>query len=491
MDYKNMKVKELREKVKERGCIGYSSLKKQELIDILKSEDCGHLKKKEPKTLKKSKPKIISPISISSKDDIEPKIISPISISSKDEKYKVFTKKELENKSFNELEKLGKKYGYNSLLDTREGMQKILYYRTDMSNLSPEEFINFTKKVKWAVISKNDCSLCIEIENILIDKKIRYISYTPANKEQLKKINKKYNTYDYPIVLNYGKIININHILSDKNLYELSSIDDINLYIRKKFTSKVGDKIFKGETHNMFNIMLYFSWVYENSCIILNKKFSKDHKLSITYVIDNDKFLFYENFYNDIKTCYNDDNYRFIIIVFTLLNVNIYSHATVLIYDKKSKEMEWFDPNVYDGKFLQGYKDLSLKLPNLFNKNVNKNMVKKFYQPFDFCPVGLQHIQENEREMDKNKDPGGFCTSWSFWFIELRLSNSNVSREKLLDYAMHYLVLDKKSLTKFIRSYSKFLDMIIEAFEKCKKYKNYNDNSLKKCVIEYLNEVSI
>ena len=456
-NYKNMNVKGLKEQVKERGCIGYSSLKKQELINVLKSEDCGNLSKniyKEQQPLKNV------------------------------EKYRVFTKKELEQKSFSQLQKLGDKYGYKNLPNTKKELIQKFYYKTIMNNFSLEEFLNFTKKVKWAIISKNDCSLCNEIENMLMDKKIRFIGYTVMNKREIEYLSKKYGDFNFPIILNYKKLTFLYNLLSQIEINNsLTSLPDIDLNIRKKNLSKITDKPFKGEGKYIYNIMRYFTWVYEKTnCAVIDK-----YNI-FGYNINDNVFIVYPNFYNEVRKCYKSNNYRFIIIFFGIFYSDLYnSHATVLIYDKNLKEMELFDPN---GVKLESYKELSLKIQKIFNKNIDENMVKKFYQPIDFCPVGLQYLQHNERKMIENKDPGGFCASWIFWYIELRLSNSDVSRQKILDYATYQMVMDdKKSLTEFIRDYSKFLSLIIEGF-KSHKYQT-KTIPLKDYVMSYVESKDI
>ena len=52
----------------------------------------------------------------------------------------------------------------------------------------------------------------------------------------------------------------------------------------------------------------------------------------------------------------------------------------------------------------------------------------------------------------------GFCSVWSCFWIDLRLSNPEIDRENLLDMAIKELKKIKKqkkiSLTQFIRNYS-------------------------------------
>ena len=400
--YEKMNVKDLKEKVKERGCVGYSSLKKQELINVLKSENCGHLEKK--KSLPKKAAKQPSP------------------------------KHDYEKMNVKDLKEKVKERGC-----------------VGYSSLKKQELID--------ILKSEDCG---------------HLKKKEPNKQPIKiqsPIKKKQSL----------QIQNPNPIQSKTS----ESLSDIDVNIRKKFTSKPKKKSFRGQVPNIYNITLYFTWLYgKNNCIILDYRDIPEEEL--TYNIDNGNLSYYLTFFNDIKKCYNDGKYRFIIIPFSIVGAG--GHHTVLIYDKKLKEMEWFDPNgitYFPYPYFSKYEKTDKVITKLFNENIDENMIQKFYNPLDFCPIGLQHLQHNEKEMVKDKDPEGFCTSWSFWFIELRLSNPNLSREKLLKYATSNLVNNKeKSLTKFIRGYSVFLDIIVEGF---KSYRKQNSNiSQKDYVMNYV-----
>jgi hypothetical protein len=67
----------------------------------------------------------------------------------------------------------------------------------------------------------------------------------------------------------------------------------------------------------------------------------------------------------------------------------------------------------------------------------------------------MQTIQEDEKE---KLEVVGFCSVWSCFWIDLRLSNPDIDREHLIDMAIKELKKLKKkeniSFTQFIRNYS-------------------------------------
>lgn len=100
-------------------------------------------------------------------------------------------------------------------------------------------------------------------------------------------------------------------------------------------------------------------------------------------------------------------------------------------------------------------------IEKLFKENLGNDFIKKYHKPLSYLSKhNFQTIQENEKEMNKD-DPVGFCSVWSAWYIDLRLSNPEMTRKAVVEKAMNELKKLKKeegiSFTKFIRNYSKLL----------------------------------
>ena len=142
-------------------------------------------------------------------------------------------------------------------------------------------------------------------------------------------------------------------------------------------------------------------------------------------------------------------------------------HANFLIYDKKRKELERFEPNgqmeTLDPECF-GWTGLDEELKRIFNKYVQKGMVKTALPPLSFCPEEFQVIQAQEGE-DLPSDIGGWCGVWTVWYAETRLLNPNKTREQVVALAMNELRNSPKSMTKFIRDYSALFANAVREFE--------------------------
>jgi hypothetical protein len=144
-----------------------------------------------------------------------------------------------------------------------------------------------------------------------------------------------------------------------------------------------------------------------------------------------------------------------------------------MIYDTRTKTMERFEP-YGDIKNFINYKnikclmvDIDREIKNLFISKFGDGYIKKYYKPLDYITKkGFQKIQELEIDEIKSTDPEGFCTSWCIWYTDLRLSNPNIKRKKLIDLAMQSLRKRPESFTKFIRNYCEFLVIISDKIRK-------------------------
>ena len=98
----------------------------------------------------------------------------------------------------------------------------------------------------------------------------------------------------------------------------------------------------------------------------------------------------------------------------------------------------------------------------IFTKKLGVDYIKEYYPPEAFLPYeSFQTIQENEKVWVNRKEddePVGYCSVWSAWFIDLRLSNPDVDKDELVKLAMNRLKKLKAetglTFTSFIRNYS-------------------------------------
>jgi len=162
--------------------------------------------------------------------------------------------------------------------------------------------------------------------------------------------------------------------------------------------------------------------------------------------------------WESIKDCLKKGS-EFIVIPMGF-NCYKFGHQNFLIYNTITKEMERFEP------YGSGISDPCLKNPkmitqllDLFHKNVKKDMIKRFYEPLDFCPAkSFQVIQNDGTRKKTEKD---FCLSWSYWYADTRLRNPNKTRKQVVDMALNSLYSNKfVPFTSFIRSFSNFLEKV-------------------------------
>jgi hypothetical protein len=175
-----------------------------------------------------------------------------------------------------------------------------------------------------------------------------------------------------------------------------------------------------------------------------------------------------QGFWESVKDCLKKGS-KFIVIPMGFKcndedEDRISGHANFLIYNSITKEMERFEPNgsgINDPCFGDKYNSkLTEKIILLFNKNAQKDMIKTFYEPLDFCPTdSFQSIQGAEGKSYKGER--AFCLAWSFWYADTRLRNPNKDREEVVDMALESLRDNKSvSFTSFIRSFSAFLTKV-------------------------------
>ena len=251
----------------------------------------------------------------------------------------------------------------------------------------------------------------------------------------------------------------------------------------KKWYEKWYEYILSSNVYNeRYNkrLRIYFDQIYKlNSKYSINIIYKSDYN-DITNDVNN-KLINIEvsnKLINDIKKCLKNKNTNFIVIYLTLAEEyfdkdNILSsqgHANILIFDVKRNEVERFEPHG------QVYNDWIDKI--LIDYFIQKNIIKdksQYIKPLDYCPVmGFQNIDAFvEYHEHAIGDPGGFCSMWSFWYADLRLSNPNKTREEVVRKSMLLIKKKSQSFKNFIRSYAIFMNNIIKDIN----YSCYNYNT--------------
>ena len=131
------------------------------------------------------------------------------------------------------------------------------------------------------------------------------------------------------------------------------------------------------------------------------------------------------------------------------------AHANILLIDTKLKTVERFEPY---GKLPLFFYLVADQFDKKMGVELNKILGKKYsyYTPLMFCPErSLQTINE-EYGTEYYGDPIGFCAAWCAMYIDLRLSETKLSRSKLVE---KLLKRNKEDMKRFIRKYTIMLDV--------------------------------
>jgi hypothetical protein len=164
------------------------------------------------------------------------------------------------------------------------------------------------------------------------------------------------------------------------------------------------------------------------------------------------------------------NNIRFIFLKLTIIsNVNMGTHANIIIFDKKTGILERFEPYgiipYIDNKSLDDM--IQSKIGIILKQYLDtKNIKLKYYSPSDYMiDVSFQTISnDDDSQYRKLGDPRGYCLAWTFWYLEMRLNNPDLLPNELVKKSISIIsksdkVRDSKhSFIDFIRNYSNKLD---------------------------------
>ena len=148
---------------------------------------------------------------------------------------------------------------------------------------------------------------------------------------------------------------------------------------------------------------------------------------------------------------------RFIALPFGY-NCNSSGHANYILFDKKQKTLERFESfGKVDSSCLANPK-MDKKIEELFKENLKNTEYENFTykKPLSFLPEdNVQTIQEEESRWKnvRGKNPVGFCSVWSLWYIDLRTSNPDADPLTLIKWAIKK-IRQQGTFTDFIRRYS-------------------------------------
>lgn len=255
-----------------------------------------------------------------------------------------------------------------------------------------------------------------------------------------------------------GTIVNSDQIRSD----DLKSFRFITTPLVAESTR------FDGSDIDLIFGFLYLLRKHKTLCIPIKFKVSNEFpiiELGIEWLCINKKrkLIIPKDYKKNFLECKKNKKITFIISLLTLGNKlgckkKVYSelHANMLIYNKTLDIMYRFEPNghIVELEDWYDYKDFD----NLYSNYIKKELNIKTYKPPQLSSpfLGLQELQENEN-LGKTLDPGGFCAAWSLFIIDLVLKNPNKDLKILQLMALKKFQKNNKELTNFIRSFSEFI----------------------------------
>ncbi len=130
-------------------------------------------------------------------------------------------------------------------------------------------------------------------------------------------------------------------------------------------------------------------------------------------------------------------------------------HANFLLFDKTTNEIERFEPHgLVDNEITNS---LNVKLHEMA-----KDMEYKYIEPTDkICPKkgwqALQVEEEDNYNLRLDTDPGGFCTCWTVFYADVRLSFPDLTQYQIVEKILSLLEQKSIYITEFIRNYIQFI----------------------------------
>lgn len=350
------------------------------------------------------------------------------------------------------------------------------------------QLTNKNNSLKWLEYWDNRCKKILKInelneteiellKDLSIDVKIKSKNYNICEDIIKNKLNKSITNFinnknifgisSYPIsndfiklIYNYPNVV-ISTFSGDKIdilsgiIYLLNKFNKLNYYYLKTSINlfKKSNELFtcKNIKSNLF---------LNNNSDIVEKRFCNIENFEILWINKVLKFPVIinknlEEIIISMVKAETDESRWFIIPIG--IELDSYSHSNYLIFDIKNMQVERFEPHGahnpndfdYDEELLD-----SLLINHLNNLNLNF----EYFKPRDYLQkIGFQIKEINEHDSDYIGDPNGFCALWCIWWVDLRLSNPDISRIKLFKQLNKELINGKYSYKKLIRDYSYYI----------------------------------
>jgi ankyrin repeat protein len=217
------------------------------------------------------------------------------------------------------------------------------------------------------------------------------------------------------------------------------------VYLAKKYKGSIcflGDfKFTNGTSHGTSgNLNRYHS---------INDLF-EDNITKFCFLWKNDVLTVNRKYHSAIKNCTT----RFFVIPLALnYGRSNEGHFNSILIDYKLKTIERFEPHGYKSSWYHNQKLMDKKLSSILKKLLP---TFKYIYPHEFINrIGFQGFDSTSKTYDITQFIDiGYCVVWSFWYINLRLDNPDIPRNKLIELAILKIHKKYTSTKKFIMAYS-------------------------------------
>lgn len=263
-------------------------------------------------------------------------------------------------------------------------------------------------------------------------------------------------------------------------LYLLNKYDNLTIPTQKyddnKYNIECDDMLLQNIPYDQYYMVIYD---------IINLSTNYLYPILPSIIIWGNKDLNYihKDLFNIIKNIDKQNNKRFILIKISFVPSYKYTHANIVLIDLHDYSVRRFEPyginNVVDEYILDEL--LKDKISKVLDKKI------KYYSPSDYLNNIRFQLVSNDGSLylKKTGDPGGYCLAWCFWYIELKINNTDLEEKDLIEKASkkieHYYRKTENPYLYFIRDYSRKLSNEKDKiFKKIKINKmNYYDVSYK------------
>lgn len=188
----------------------------------------------------------------------------------------------------------------------------------------------------------------------------------------------------------------------------------------------------------------------------------EDNVTKFCFLWKNDILTFNPKYRNAIKNC----TARFFVIPLALsYGRSNEGHFNSILIDNKLKTIERFEPHGYKSSWYHNQRLMDKKLAGLLIKLLPGF---SYVTPRDYISrIGFQGYDSTTKNYDITQFVDmAYCIVWSLWYLDLRLRNPDIPRNKLIERAMLKIQKEFTSSKKFIMSYASSILKIRDRFLK-------------------------